>query len=128
MGPATNTLLRTVGQMMQRFGGDATLVVDSGDSTYDPETSTTVSSVKSYPIRVLAFDYIQRLSGMTVQDGTLIKTGDKQVFIKPDSKVPTPRIGVDKITFEGRNWTVLALKAHNPSGTMPYVYEAYVRA
>jgi hypothetical protein len=73
---------RTVVNLMARFGGDAKLVVDKGDSTYDPATSTTVSSVKEYTVRVIASDFIQKTAGVTTKDGSLIQTGDKQFFLK----------------------------------------------
>jgi len=120
-------LIRTVLTMMSRYGGDARLVVDTGESTYDPETSKTTSAIKEYNIRVLAQDYIQKTSGITTQLGTLVKTGDKQFFIQPDEDVPMPRPGVDFIVFEGKQWTVTTIKDYNPSGAKSYVYEVYAR-
>lgn len=120
-------LVRTVLTMMSRWGGDATLVVDSGDATYDPETSTTTLSVTDYLIRIIAQDYIQKTSGIMSQTGGLVQTGDKQFFIQPQEGVPAPRVGVDSIIFEGKKWTPITLKDYNPSGTKSYLYEVYAR-
>lgn len=120
-------LVRTVLNLISRYGGDATLVVDSGGSTYDPETSSTTPSVTEYPIRLIAQDYIQKASGITTKSGGLIQTGDKQFWILPQDGVPPPRPDVDYIIFEGVKWTAKTLKDFNPSGTMSYVYEVYAR-
>jgi hypothetical protein len=113
--------------MMSRYGGDATLVVDSGDGEYDPATSTTTPNVTEYRIRILAQDYIQKTSGIMSQTGGLVQTGDKQFFIQPDDAVPAPRVGVDYIIFEGKKWMPITLKDYNPSGVKSYLYEVYAR-
>jgi hypothetical protein len=123
LDPLTNTVLN----LMKRFGGDATLVVDSGDTTYDPETSTTVPSVKKYPVRVLTQDYIQKGSGLVAQAGGLIQTGDKQIFIRADDGIPAPRPEVDYLLVQGVRWGVKVLKDHNPSGTKSYLFEVFAR-
>jgi hypothetical protein len=121
-------LIRTVYSMMARFGGDATLVVDSGESTYDPETSTTISSVTEYPVRIIAQDYIQKSLGLLTKAGTTIQTGDKWIFVQPSEDSPLPRAEVDCLLFEGKKWVVKVVKDHNPSGTKSYLYEIYARA
>jgi hypothetical protein len=120
-------LVRSVLTMMARYGGDATMVVVNGEGTYDPETSTTTSNEKEYPIRVLAQDYIQKSNGLMAQAGGLIQTGDKQFFILPKDGMPAPRPEVDYVIFEGRKWTVKTLKDYNPSGTKSYLYEVFAR-
>jgi len=121
-------LIRTVVSMMSRFGGDATLVVDSGEASYDPATSTTTSATTEYPVRIIAQDYIQKSLGLLTKVGTTIQTGDKWIFVQPDDDTPLPRAEVDYILFEGRRWTVKVVKDHNPSGTKSYLYEIYARA
>lgn len=120
-------LIRGVLNMMRQFGGMATLVVDNGEGTYDPETSTTIPSITSYPVRVIAQDYIQKTSGITTAAGGLVQTGDKQFFIQVDDGVPLPRAGVDYIVFQGHKWTAIAIKDYNPSGSKSYLYEVYAR-
>lgn len=118
---------RSIAVQMAQKGGDAILTVRSGESTYNPETSSVTTSEKSYVVRVLAFDYIQKGSGITSEDGTLIKTGDKQFLIKPDPTVPVPDKSTSFITFQGRKWRIVAVKEYNPSGSKPYLYEVYAR-
>lgn len=119
-------LTRTVMNIIRQFGGPATLIVKTGEDTYDFETSTAVPLEVQYPIKMVAQDYIQKTNGLMTQSGTLIQTGDKQFFIQSDG-VPAPRPGVDSIMFEGRRWTVLTLKDYNPSGVKSYCYEVYAR-
>jgi hypothetical protein len=103
------------------------LVVDAGEGTYDPATSTTTPSTTEYVIRLLAQDYIQRAGGIATAIGGLVMTGDKQFWIKPEDGVPLPRPGVDFIIYEGKRWTVTTVKDMNPSGGKSYVYEVYAR-
>jgi hypothetical protein len=120
-------LTRTVMNIIRQFGGTATMVVKTGEDTYDPETSTTIPGETQLPIKMVAQDYIQKTNGLMTQTGGLIQTGDKQFFIQADAGVPPPRPGVDAILFEGRKWTVLTLKDYNPSGSKSYCYEVYAR-
>lgn len=123
----SDPLIRTVLNMMARFGGNATLVVDSGGSTYDPATSTTTPNVVEYQIRLLAQDYIQKTYGITSERGGLVQTGDKQFFIQPQDGVPKPKVGVDFIMYDGARWTPITFKDYNPSGTKSYLYEIFAR-
>jgi hypothetical protein len=119
-------LIRTTLQLINRFGGPATAVVDNGDTSYDPATSSTGTAESQYPIRLLAQDYIQKASGISAQAGGLIQTGDKQFFILPNG-APKLRPEVDYILFEGFRWTVKVFKDHNPSGAKSYMYEVFAR-
>jgi hypothetical protein len=119
-------IIRTVGNMMARFGGNATLIQETGTGTYDSAASKTTPSQRSYTIRMLAMDYIKKDSGIIDYHGTLIQTGDKQMFIKPDPAIPAPRVD-DSVIYEGKKWRIVVLKNHNPSGANAYLYEAYLR-
>lgn len=120
-------LIRSVVMMMNRFGGQATLLVSTGEETYDPETSTTTSAETPYQVRIIAQDYIQKTNGFIAQVGGMVQTGDKQFFIQPDDLIPMPRPGVDTIIFEGRKWNINTIKDYNPSGTKSYMYEVFAR-
>lgn len=122
-----NPLHRTVANMMARFGGDAKLTISTGESTYDPATSSAALTVKQYCIRVIAEDYIQRASGITTSNGGLVKTGDKRFYVLAKPNTPMPRPEIDSILFGKDKWTVLTLKDCNPSGTDSYLYEVYAR-
>lgn len=120
-------LTRTVMNMMTRFGGDATLVVTTGEGSYDPSTSTTTPVTQQYTVRIVADDFIQRGSGLASETNGLIQTGDKHIYIRPAAGVPKPRVGVDSIIFEGNRWVIHTMKEYNPSGVNPYLYEVYAR-
>lgn len=126
MSDILNPLIRTTLQLINRFGGPASVFVDSGDATYDPATSSTTESVREYRVKLVAQDYIQKGSGIATQAGGLIQTGDKQFFILSDG-VPKLRPEVDYIMFDGVKWGVKVFKDHNPSGTKSYMYEVFGR-
>jgi len=120
-------LTRAVMNIIRQFGGPAYLIV-TGDSVYDPATSTMVQTETQVPIKMVAQDFIQKQNGFMAHNGTLLQTGDKQFFIQSDvDNVPVPRPGIDSILFEGKKWTIKTLKDYNPSGSKSYCYECYAR-
>lgn len=119
--------LRTVANMMQRFGGDGTLHSTVGTSVYDPETSSMSVEVKEYPIRGMMFDYVPKMDGAGTNKNNLVRIGDKQLIIKTNSDNPAPKAGTDKITFGGVTYAVITVKTSNPSGATPIYYEAFLR-
>ena len=122
---AFNPFLRVVSDMMRRFGGDGTMLrIVNG--TYDPDTSTMMPAETTYPIRAMIFDYIPRLDGSGLEKSSLIRNGDKQLFIKTDPVVPAPEPN-DKITFGGVTYSVVVVKSLDPSGAQPIYYELYLR-
>lgn len=122
---AFNPFLRVVSDMMRRFGGDGTMLKISG-GVYDPITSTMSSAESEYPIRAMLFDYVPRLDGSGLEKSSLIRNGDKQLFIKPDEGMPAPEPH-DKITFGGITYSVIVVKALDPSGSQPIYYELFLR-
>lgn len=126
MAPSLDPTIRTVYNMITRYGGDSTLVVLT-QGEYDPTQGEAVTQETLHTVRTLAFDYIQKADGVGTKFGTLIQDGDKQLFMLPKAGVPAPRPQVDKITYEGVRHSVVALKALNPSGNKVIMYEMYIR-
>jgi len=120
-------VVRTVMSLMARWGGNATLVTDTGGGTYDPTTSSTIPTVKQYTVRVIAEDYIQKGGGVSSEITDMIQNGYKRIFIKPEIGVPAPRVAVDYLLFQGAKWNIHSLKEYNPSGANVYLYEVYAR-
>lgn len=117
-------IARTVMNMMRVRGGTSYLQVKV-PPVYDPATSTTTSGIEEYEVRTIVFDYLPKFSGEITTDGTMIKAGDKQVFMNP-ANIPKPKRG-DVVLLSGTKWTVVTVKDHNPSGSNSYLYELFVR-
>ena len=118
-------IVKTVTDMMKRRGGDAKLIV-AGVPTYDTATSLVTSAEVAYPVRALVFDYVQKSMGMGVQGDSLVRSGDKQVFIKP-SDFPRPVAKVDSFLYQGSKFSIIVAKEINPSGSDVLLHELHVR-
>lgn len=117
---------RTVLQMMAARGGDGTLIA-KGIPEYDPTTSSATSTDINYPVRVLVFDYIQKQAGLATENNSLIRTGDKQVFIKPYEGLPSPTAKDFTLVLKEVPYSVITVKEVNPSNANVYLYELFVR-
>lgn len=121
-------IVRTVVNTMRTRGGDATLVLPDGEPVYNPATSTATSPETSYTIRVLVFDYIQKNMGMNTDAGGLIQSGDKQMFVQPQSTLPKMRPRVGHVLYQGMKFDIITAKEVNPSGGNVILHELFIRA
>lgn len=123
-----------VQDMMAVYGTEATLVVSSAES-YDPETSENTVNVRKIPVKVIFFDYLDKRAGLGSDSGSLIRSGDKQVYIQPPHKstspYPLPKLDPTKDFLEhcGTKYKIVTMKQYNPSMTNIgcVLYELYVR-
>ncbi|MBO9717521.1 MAG: hypothetical protein J7507_12115 [Pseudoxanthomonas sp.] len=106
----------TATRLLQRFGAACTLKRQT-TGAYDPNTGTTPVTVTELATTAAVFAYPQRYI-----DGTLILQGDQQAFMDP---AVTPKQG-DVLTWQGRDWQVVAVKPISPAGT-PVLFEAQLR-
>lgn len=128
MATALDPIIRTISNMMSRFGGTSTLTVTTSESSYDYDTSTSEEVVTDYPVQSIAFDYIQKKDGIGSGEGnTLIRSGDKQIFIKPYPSLPLPNPRTDNVTYKGTVYTIVTVKDYNPSGVQSVLYELFIR-
>ena len=126
MSFSLNPIVRTVSNMIIRYGGVCTLVVTRpGDYDYDTSSCPVVTT--NYPVKMISFDYNQRMSGVGVEDSSLIRNGDKQLFMMLSPGQPVPSPGNDSIIFKGIKHNVITVKDINPSGLKSYVLEVYCR-
>lgn len=128
-----NQLNRTVAAMMARFGTDASITV-AGATEYDVETSQNVVSYRDYPVRAMFFDYIRKTEGEGEENNTLIKSGDKQVYVQPPQQAgqdPLPHLQANKdfITVQGTQYKIITVKQINPSLAVNdcILFELYIR-
>jgi hypothetical protein len=88
--------------------------------TYNPSTSQAAANPTVQDVKAVAFPYPEKLI-----DGTMILTGDKQVFLAPSGVTPDPR-PADKFTQFGISYDILDVKIYNPGG-VTVLYELQVR-
>lgn len=109
----------TADELIAEFGAAATLsrTVAGG---YDPETGISApESVDVQNITAVCIDFDAKFI-----DGSLIIRGDKQVFVSAQDVTP-PAAG-DKFTWQGAEYSVIAVTPLSPAGTV-LLYELQVR-
>lgn len=126
---------RAVSSMMSKYGGAAILHIVEG-STYDPSTSENIETITDYNVNAMFFDYVRKTEGLGSDGNTLVKSGDKQVYIQPLQKsnpsfnpIPLPDPTKDKLTIGNVQYKIVTAKQLNPSNTDDgcVLYELYVR-
>ena len=121
LDPVSKTALN----MLTKYGGYSTLVSNTY-SSYDDSTSIAAKVTKKYQVKTLAFDYLTKHSGSTADANSLIRAGDKQIFLLP-SVAPAPVAVVDSLIHNGRVYNIVFVKDLNPSGSKSILYELFVR-
>lgn len=108
----------TVDAQLRFFGQEVTLKYKrSGE--YNPETGA-VPIIETVQAAVgLVFDY-----GNKNIDGTLIKAGDKQLYLSP-AGITAPEVD-DLVIVGGITYTITMVKGLNPAGTV-LLYECNIR-
>lgn len=114
-------IVRTVANLIKHRGGQIGMVVTKA-GVYDPETSSVSTQTMCYMPVGISLDAKESLA-----TGSLIKVGDKQVFMKPDSNIPAPDQTSTELRIDGDNWKVYLVKPMNPSGSQVIYYEIYAR-
>jgi hypothetical protein len=129
-----NSLDRTVASMMSKFGTTAYISVAISEE-YDPSTSENTVVYQDYPVNIMVFDYIRKTEGEGTQNNTLIKTGDKQVYVQPPQKtevgIPLPHLNANKdfLKIGDSIYKIITVKQLNPSLAQDscILYELYIR-
>lgn len=120
--------------MMQDFGTTAYVIVTTHEE-YDADTSENIVTQENYKVKAVFFDYLDKNSGVSAEKNTLIRSGDKQVFIQPPHKTETgitlPHLDPSKDTLKIGNkiYKIVAVKEYNTTMSKSgcILYEAYVR-
>ena len=123
---------RTVKAFMKDFGGPATLSI-IGDYVYDPSVGDAVAPKTDYTVKAIILDLTLRSNGLTVADGKVIQSVDKQCLIQPLNKA-TPPVAMpninpakDKFTMGGTTYQILSVKQIKPDAQNLVLYELYLR-
>lgn len=120
-------IVRTINNILTRYGGTCIVTINIDDGEYDYATSTAVISKTDYTVQMIAFDYIQRMQGIGSETNTLIRSGDKQLFIKQTAGMPLPNPATDSVIYNGTRFNIITVKDVNPSGASSFVLEVFVR-
>lgn len=110
---------------VQGWSCSATLIKTS--SVYDPNTSENVVTESRFTMQAIPFDYINKFQGVSTQSDTLIKTGDKQVYLKPTPLVISIDPNADRLQIGSTIYKIVTVKECNPTLTNPLYYELFVR-
>ncbi len=100
-------------------------------ATYDRENSkATPSGVAEFHGVGLVFEYALKDSGNTVEQGSLIRAGDKQLYLSPldveGVAIPVPLDGGKCVAPDGITYTMKNIKPLAPSG-IACLYEITLR-
>lgn len=121
-----------IADMMQDFGTTATLQIYA-DAVYNPATADASPAKTDYVVNAILLDYPMIKNGLNTEFGTLIQTGDKQVFVQPRNKVSDnytmPKItpNKDKILIGSELWKIATVKNVNPTNQNSILFELNVR-
>lgn len=111
-------LAQVAQDLLAEYGQETTLTkVTAG--VYNPATGTAAETRTPRTVTAAAFDYETKYI-----DGTLILSGDKQVFMSVvGNEEPKPG---DLLAWMGRDWRVITFKNLAPAG-ISVLYELQVR-
>lgn len=111
-------LAQTVQEILAEFGAETTLTkVTAG--AYNPATGSAGETRTPRTVTAAVFDYETKYI-----DGTLILSGDKQVFMSVvGNEAPKPG---DLLAWMGKDWRVITFKNLAPAG-ISVLYELQVR-
>jgi len=118
----------TAQELLVEFGGRVTVrQVVTGE--YDPELGEApTTTVDNDGIGAL-FDYTAQAAGLANMAGSVIETGDKQLYLAPDraagGSMPEPK-PADLVLAQGATWHVVTVKTLAPAG-LAMLFELQLR-
>ncbi|AZR93926.1 hypothetical protein BBB39_09195 [Bordetella trematum] len=118
----------TAQELLEEFGGPVTLrQIETGE--YDPALGQAPSTeTDSVGVGVL-FDYTAQAAGIANLSGSVIETGDKQLYLAPEQAAGGPMPAArpaDLVLALGATWRVVSVKALAPTGAV-LLYEIQLR-
>lgn len=100
----------TADRLIDKFGQQGTITrLENTGQPWKP-----VQSKVSYPCRLVVLSYTAKDI-----DGTLIKAGDKKVYVSAIGLKIEPKT-TDKLVINGKENTIIAVDQLNPAGTPVY--------
>lgn len=96
-------------------------------SVYDPDTSENIVTEKRYTMQAIPLDYINKNEGAGTNVQTLIRSGDKQVFIRPNRFVTSIDPSADTLKIGNIVYKIVTVKEVNPTSSDVLYYELFAR-
>jgi len=110
----------TAKQLLLQFGQNLTLTRVTS-SSYNTTTGGVTTTTTTHTVRGAVFNYQNRQV-----DGTLIKAGDRQVYLSTQNLSFIPDPTQDTLTISGTVYRILRCVPTIPAG-IPVLYELQVR-
>lgn len=110
-----------------------TVTYQSNSESYSDVTAINTVSTVNIPCKAIFLDHQLRTSGDSAKDGTLIRQGDKLLFMRPPEKSDTYRLPLvinqtlDRILVGTVSYKIVTFKQTNPSASDCILYEIYLR-
>lgn len=108
----------TATRLLVKFGREVQISIDSGSSTYDPDTGTNAPVHPSNTCNGCDF----ALKGETFEPGSLIQAGDRYAYVDYSSTIP---VG-SKYIANGVTWKIVAVKTIAPADII-LAHKIYIR-
>ena len=106
----------TVDRLFHKFGQSGTLLRPSNSgASWDPDVTN-----DAYPCQLVVLSYFAKDI-----DGTLIKSGDKRVYVSPIGLEIEPET-TDKLIIHGKENTIVSVQEFRPADKVVY-YECQCR-
>lgn len=123
----------TVYEMMQEFGFLATYIKKT-NGTYNTSTSDNVGATSTnISVQAVLLEYNLKKDGLGENSNTLIKAGDKLLFIRPyeQTKRNATHIDVDptidRVQIGTTIYKIVTFKEHNTTSADQILIELYIR-
>lgn len=124
---STSEFRSVVSEFFDVQGWSTTATLIKTTSTYNPATSESIVTESRFTMQAIPFDYINKFQGASQQTGTLIRSGDKQVFLKPIPSVIDIDPTADKLQIGSKVYDIITVKECNPTLTDSLYWELFVR-
>lgn len=124
---STSEFHSVVTEFFDTQGWSTTATLIKTTSVYDDATSENIVTEKRYSMQAMPFDYINKNEGASTLGNTLIRSGDKQVFIKPNKFVKDINPAADTLQLGTKVFRIVTVKEINPTMCDVLYYELFVR-
>jgi hypothetical protein len=124
---STSDFHSVVSEFFTEQGWSTSAVLIKTTSVYDDATSENIVTETRYNMRAMPFDYIRKEQGDGTAGQTLVRSGDKQVFLAPSQYITDIDPSADKLQLGTKIFRIVTVKEFNPTMTDVLYYELYVR-
>lgn len=122
-------------RVVMEFMADDPLTVtyQKNTTSYSDATGASTITTVSIPCQAIFLEHQLRTSGDSTKDSTLIRQGDKLLFMRPPEKTDAFRLplvidpAADRIIVAGATYKIVTFKQTNPSAANCILYEIYLR-